>query len=68
MSATKGTSSDSQMDKRQLKNTINKNWGNMTRSEHSYPSTASMESPNTTKTKENDLASNLIKMIEAFKK
>ena len=34
---------------------------------HSYPSTANLGYPNTTKAQENDLKSNLIKMIEAFK-
>ena len=49
------------------KNTINKSQGNMAPSEHSYPTTPSPGYPNTTKTQENDLKSNLIKMIEAFK-
>jgi hypothetical protein len=34
---------------------------------HSYPPTANYGCPNTIKTEENDLQSNLIKMIEAFK-
>jgi hypothetical protein len=34
---------------------------------HSYPTTASPGYPNTTKTQENDLQSNLIQMIEAIK-
>ena len=39
----------------------------MTPSEHSYPTTACPGYSNTTKTQENDLKSNLIKMIKAFK-
>jgi hypothetical protein len=39
----------------------------MIRSEHSYPITANSGYRNTIKVQENDLKSNLIKMIEAFK-
>jgi predicted double-glycine peptidase len=39
----------------------------MTSSEHSYPTTTSPGYPNTTEAQENDLKSNLIKMIEAIK-
>ena len=39
----------------------------MTPSKHSYPTTASLRYPNTAEAQENDLKSNLIKMIEAFK-
>jgi hypothetical protein len=40
----------------------------MTPPKHSYPTTESPEHPNTTKTQENNLKSNLIKRIKAFKK
>ena len=39
----------------------------MTPSEYSYPTTASPGYPNTTKTQEDDLKPNRIKMAEAFK-
>ena len=39
----------------------------MTPSEHSAPTTVSPEYPNRTNAQENDLKSNLIKIIEAFK-
>jgi hypothetical protein len=39
----------------------------MTPSKHSYPTTASLRYPNTAEAQENDIKSNLIKMIEAFK-
>jgi hypothetical protein len=39
----------------------------VTPSEHSYPTTASPGYPNRPEAQENDLKSNLIKMIEAFK-
>ena len=39
----------------------------MTSLEHSYPTTASPGYPSTAEAQENDLKSNLIKMIEAFK-
>jgi hypothetical protein len=48
-------------------NTINKNQGIVRPSEHSYPTTASLRYPNTTEMQENDLKSNLKKMIRAFK-
>lgn len=49
------------------KNTIDKSQGDRTPSKHSYPTTASPGYPNTTKTQEDNLTSDLIKMIEAFK-
>jgi hypothetical protein len=67
MSGTIGTSRYIQMDKRQHENTINMSQGNMTHTEHSYPSIASMGYPNITKRKESDLTFNFMKMIEAFK-
>ena len=39
----------------------------MTNSEHSCPNKANPEYSNTTEAQENDLKSNLMKMIEAFK-
>jgi hypothetical protein len=50
-----------------LERTQSKYQGNITPLEHSYPSTASPEYPNTSKTQESDLKSNLVKMIEDFK-
>jgi hypothetical protein len=38
----------------------------MTPLEHSYPTTTSAGYPNTTKAQENDLKSNLIKMIKGI--
>jgi len=55
------------MAKSSRKNTMNKNLGNMTPSEHKYPTIANPGYPNTTKEQGNDLKSNLVKMIEAFK-
>ena len=49
------------------KDTINKGHSHMTPLEHTYMSVVSPGYPNTTKAQENDLKSNLIKMIEAFK-
>lgn len=54
------------MAKGQCKNTIDKIQDNMAPSEYSYTTTASSEYPNTIKTKDNDLKSNLIKMIGTF--
>jgi hypothetical protein len=54
------------MAKRQCKNTVNWSQGNMESSELSYPDTAIPGYPNIAKTQD-DLKSNLIKMIEAFK-
>jgi hypothetical protein len=48
-------------------NTINKRQVKKTALEHSYPNTVSPGYPNRTKVQVNDLNSNLIKMIEAFK-
>lgn len=49
-------------------NTINKIQGNMTHSEHSYPTTARPTYPSTKEVQENDRNSNIIKMMEVFKK
>jgi len=49
------------------KKTINESQGNVTPPENSYSTTARLGYPNTTEAEENDLKSNLIKMIEAFK-
>jgi hypothetical protein len=48
-------------------NTINKSQSNTTPSGHSNPTTANSGCPNATKAQENDLTSDFIKMIEAFK-
>jgi hypothetical protein len=58
---------DKQMVKGQYKNTINKSQGNMGPPEPSYGTTASPGYSNTAEAQENDLKSNLMKMIEAFK-
>lgn len=58
---------DSQMDKDQQKNTINKSKGYMAPSEPRCPTTASPWYTNTTTAQEDDLKSKLIKEIEAFK-
>jgi hypothetical protein len=50
------------------KKIINKSQGNLIPLEHSYCTTASPGYPNAMETQENGLKSNLIKMIEAFKK
>ena len=49
------------------KTTIYKSQGNVPPSELSYATTASLGYPNTTEAQENDLKSNLIKMMEVFK-
>lgn len=56
------------MAKSPQKNTINKSLGNVTPSEHRYPTTANSGYPNTTKEQGNDLKSTLVKMTEAFKR
>jgi hypothetical protein len=58
---------DNQMVKGYCKNTINKSQGNMPLPEPSFPTTASYENFHTSESQENDLKSNLMKMIEAFK-
>ena len=55
------------MVKGQHKNTINKSYGNMEPPELSYPMTASPGYPNTLEAQENDLKSNLRKIIVTFK-
>jgi hypothetical protein len=55
------------MAKGQDKNT-NKSQGDMTPLEQSYPTTASPGFPNTTKEQENDLKSNLLKMVDALRR
>jgi hypothetical protein len=45
------------------KNRSNKYQDSMTQSKHTYSTTASPGEPNTNETQENDLKSNLIKMI-----
>lgn len=50
------------------KSTINKSQGNVTLSEHRYPTTASPRYPKTTKTQENCLKSNILKMTGAVNK
>jgi hypothetical protein len=54
------------MAKGQHKNTINKSQGSKAPTEPSYPITASPGYFNTTEAQENDLKSNLVKMIESF--
>ena len=51
----------------QHKNTTNKSQDNMAPPEHNCPTAASPGYPNTTITEEDDLKSNFITMIEAFK-
>jgi hypothetical protein len=58
---------DNQMGKGQCRNTINKSQGNMVLTEPRYPTTASSEYLNTAESQENNLKSNLMKMIETFK-
>ena len=55
------------MAKGQHKNTVNNGQGNTAPKELNYVTTASPGHPNTAEAQENDLQSNLIKMIEAFK-
>lgn len=57
-----------QMAKGHQKNTINKSQVKMTPPKNSYTNTASPSYTNITKTQENDIKSNIIKMIKCFKK
>ena len=61
------TSRDIQVAKGQCENTEHKNQGNVALSAQSYSTPASPGHLNTTEAQENDLKSNLMKMIEAFK-
>jgi len=54
------------MTKGEHKNTINKSQSNITPPEPSYSMTERPEYPNTPKSQEDDLTSNLMKMIENF--
>jgi hypothetical protein len=54
--------------KGQHKNKINNNYGNMTPSKPSYPPTTYFGYLNETEAQEEDLKSNYINMIEAFKR
>jgi hypothetical protein len=56
------------MHKEQCENTINKTQGNITPPEPSYAATTNPVYPNETEAEEEDLKSNLIKMVVYFKK
>ena len=56
------------MHKEQCENTINKTQGNITLPEPSYAATTNPVYPNETEAEEEDLKSNLIKMVVCFKK
>lgn len=49
------------------KSTVNKRQGDMAPAKHSHPAAANPGDPNTTETQENNLKSNLTKMVEACK-
>jgi hypothetical protein len=65
--ATPGTSRDKQMAKGQLMNTNNNIQGNIVPPKPRYPTTTSNGYTNTTKAQEDNLKTNVLKMIEDFK-